>query len=51
MEKGVKNPANEKGVSPEWCGPIAALSQMKNWDTTEPGSLALGTYNGGWAVS
>ncbi len=33
------------------CGPIAALSQMKNWDTTQPGSLALGTYNGGWAVS
>ena len=34
-----------------WTGPAAALSQMKGWATTEPGSLALGTYAGGWAVS
>lgn len=27
------------------------LSQMKNWATTEPGSLALGTFAIGWAVS
>ncbi len=35
----------------EWTGPTAALSQMKNWATTKPGSLALGTFAGGWAVS
>ena len=35
----------------EWTGPTAALSQHKNWATTEPGALALGTYAGGWAVS
>jgi hypothetical protein len=34
-----------------WTGLTAALSQFKPWATTEPGSLALGTYNGGWAVS
>ncbi|MEQ1750872.1 MAG: discoidin domain-containing protein, partial [Prosthecobacter sp.] len=35
----------------EWTGPTAALSQMKVWATTEPGSLAIGTYEAGWAVS
>ena len=35
----------------EWTGPIAALSQHPTWATTEPGSLALGTYAGGWVVS
>lgn len=33
-----------------WTGPTAALSQHKAW-ATEPGSLALGTFAGGWAVS
>ena len=31
----------------EWTGPTAALSQHPNWATTEPGTLALGTYAGG----
>jgi|GEM_PF-574922 len=35
----------------EWTGPTTALSQHPTWATTEPGSLALGTYAGGWAVS
>jgi len=35
----------------EWTGATAALSQFKAWATTEPGSLALGTFAGGWAVS
>ena len=34
-----------------WTGPTADLSQLKNWATTEPGALALGTFAGGWAVS
>jgi eukaryotic-like serine/threonine-protein kinase len=35
----------------EWNGPTAALSQHPTWATKKPGSLALGTYAGGWAVS
>lgn len=35
----------------EWTGPTAALSQHPTWASTEPGSLALGTYAGGWVVS
>ncbi|MEQ1859731.1 MAG: bifunctional serine/threonine-protein kinase/formylglycine-generating enzyme family protein [Chthoniobacteraceae bacterium] len=35
----------------EWTGPTSALSQHKDWATTEPGALALGTFSGGWAVS
>ncbi|MBK8038248.1 MAG: protein kinase [Verrucomicrobiaceae bacterium] len=35
----------------EWTGPTATLSQHPTWATTEPGSLALGTYAGGWVVS
>jgi WD40 repeat protein len=35
----------------EWAGPIAALSQHPSWTNTEPGYLALGTYEAGWAVS
>lgn len=35
----------------EWTGPISALSQHKAWANTEPGSLALGTYDEGWVVS
>ncbi len=35
----------------EWTGPTAALSQFKLWATTKPGSLALGTWGGGWVVS
>ena len=34
-----------------WTGPSATLSQHPTWATTEPGSLALGTYAGGWVVS
>ena len=35
-----------------WTGPTAALRQYETWATTaEPGSLALGTYEAGWAVS
>ena len=35
----------------EWTGPTTALSQHKTWATTKPGTLAFGTYDGGWAVS
>ena len=35
----------------EWTGPTAALSQHTAWANTEPGALALGTYEAGWAVS
>lgn len=35
----------------EWTGPTAALSQSPVWATTKSGTLALGTYAGGWAVS
>ena len=34
-----------------WTGPTAALSQVPVWAATPPGSLALGTNGGGWAVS
>jgi hypothetical protein len=34
----------------EWTGPTAALSQLPSWKTP-PGTLALGTFAGGWAVS
>ena len=34
----------------EWTGPLSALSQNKNWATTAPGSLALGTMSADWMV-
>ena len=35
----------------EWTGPTAALSQHKNWASTPPGTLALGTFAADWVVS
>lgn len=35
----------------EWTGPATLLSQRKDWATTEPGTLALGTSADGWVVS
>ena len=35
----------------EWTGPTSALSLYPSWATSEPGTIALGTYSGGWAVS
>ncbi len=34
----------------EWSGPTAALSQHSAWATTEPGTLAFGTYAADWVV-
>jgi hypothetical protein len=35
----------------EWTGPTSALSLYPNWASSEPGTIAFGTYAGGWAVS
>lgn len=35
----------------EWTAPPAALSQHKAWATTKPGTLSIGAYAGGRAVS
>jgi serine/threonine protein kinase len=35
----------------EWSGRATSLSLKKTWATSPPGSLALGTFGGGWIVS